>query len=83
MLREYERYYKELLKIREPENLQEEKIELETEKIFEEMIKEERVCREEITSTVVEKGIKTMKKKRQVIKTTGKQSGLRKVERKW
>ena len=64
ILKEYARYYKELLKVRPAENMEEEEIEQIVDKKFQEIIAEGKIDREIITKTEIRKAIKGMKNKK-------------------
>ena len=63
ILKEYARYYKELLKVRPAENMEEEEIEQIVDKKFQEIIAEGKIDWEIITKTEIRKAIKGMKNK--------------------
>ena len=64
ILKEYARYYKELLKVRPAENMEEEEIEQIVDKKFQEIIAEGKIDQEIITKTEIRKAIKGMKNKK-------------------
>ena len=64
ILKEYARYYKELLKVRPAENMEEKEIEKIVDKTFQEIIAEGVMDREITTTTEIRKAIKGMKKKK-------------------
>ena len=64
ILKEYARYYKELLKIRPAENMEEDKIQKKVDKKFQKIIAEGKEDQEVITTTAIRKAIKGMKNKK-------------------
>ena len=64
ILKEYARYYKELLKVRPTENMEKEEIEQAIDKKFKEIIAEGKIVREIITKTEIKKAIKRMENKK-------------------
>ena len=64
ILKEYARYYKELLKVRPTENMEKEEIEQTIDKKFKEIIAEGKIVREIITKTEIKKAIKRMENKK-------------------
>ena len=64
ILKEYARYYKELLKVRPADNMEEEEMEQIVDRKFQEIIAEGKIYREIITKTGIRKAIKGMKNKK-------------------
>ena len=77
ILKEYARYYKELLKVRPAENMEEEEIEQIVDKKFQDIITEGKIDREIITKTEIRKAIKVMKNKKAEDKNNWKEEWIK------